>query len=93
MRRLEANIFPALGNRPIADITPPELLDVLRQIEKRGSYDVLKRTTQVCGQIFRYGIQTGRCDRDASADLKGALQTAPTNHFRTIDLKQLPDFL
>lgn len=93
MRRLEANIFPALGNRPIAEITPPELLDALRQIEKRGSYDVLKRTTQVCGQIFRYGIQTGRCDRDAAADLKGALKTAPTNHFRTIDLKQLPAFL
>ena len=93
MRRLEANIFPALGNRPISEITPPELLDVLRQIEKRGSYDVLKRTTQVCGQIFRYGIQTGRCDRDAAADLKGALQTAQTSHFRTINLKQLPDFL
>ena len=93
MRRLEANIFPTLGNRPIAEITPPELLDVLRKIEKRGSYDVLKRATQVCGQIFRYGIQTGRCDRDAAADLKGALQTAQTNHFRTLNLKQLPDFL
>ena len=93
MRRLEANIFPALGNRPIADITPPELLDVLRLIEKRGSYDVLKRATQVCGQIFGYGIQTGRCERDASADLKGALQVAQSSHFRTIDLKQLPDFL
>jgi integrase len=93
MRRLEMNIFPALGNRPIAEISPPELLDVLRKIEKRGSYDVLKRTTQVCGQIFRYGIQTGRCERDASADLKGALRTAQTSHFRTINIKQLPDFL
>jgi integrase len=93
MRRLEMNIFPALGNRPISEITPPELLSVLRQIEKRGSYDVLKRTTQVCGQIFRYGIQTGRCERDSSADLKGALRTAQTSHFRTIELKQLPDFI
>jgi integrase len=93
LRRLEMNIFPTLGHRPIAEITPPELLDCLRQIEKRGSYDVLKRTIQVCGRIFRYGIQTGRCDRDSAADLKGALTTAQTSHFRTLDLKQLPDFL
>ncbi len=93
MRRLEANVFPILGNRPIADIKAPELLDCLRVIEKRGSYDVLKRTTQVCGQIFRYGIQTGRCERDPAADLKGALKAASTNHFRTIDLKELPAFL
>lgn len=93
MRRLEMNIFPTLGNRPIADITSPELLECLRIIEKRGSYDVLKRTTQVCGQIFRYGIQTGRCERDPAADLRGALTTTPTNHFRTINLKQLPQFL
>lgn len=93
LRRLEMNVFPTLGRRPVSEITPPELLDCLRKIEKRGSYDVLKRTTQVCGQIFRYGIQTGRCERDAAADLKGALKSAPHNHFRTINLKQLPDFL
>ncbi len=93
MRRLEKNIFPTLGNRPISDIKPPELLRVLKQIEKRGSYDVLKRTRQVCGQIFQYGIQTGRCERDSSADLKGALKTAKTNHFRTIEFKQIPDFV
>ena len=93
MRRLEMNVFPILGNRPIADIKPPELLDCLRIIEKRGSYDVLKRTTQVCGQIFRYGIQTGRCERDPAADLKGALTVAPVQHFRTINLKQLPEFI
>lgn len=93
MRRLEANVFSILGNRPIAEIKPPELLECLRIIEKRGSYDVLKRTTQACGQIFRYGIQTGRCERDPAADLRGALKAAPVSHFRTIDLKQLPDFL
>ena len=48
LRRLEMNVFPKLGSRPISEITPPELLECLRAIEKRGSYDVLKRTTQVC---------------------------------------------
>jgi len=93
MRRLEMNIFPTLGNRPVSDISAPELLECLRIIEKRGSYDVLKRTTQLCGQIFRYGIQTGRCDRDPAADLRGALRIAPNKHFRTLDLKQLPAFI
>ncbi|MCF6358205.1 MAG: hypothetical protein L3J54_10405, partial [Draconibacterium sp.] len=62
-------------------------------IEKRGSYDVLKRTTQVCGQIFRYGIQTGLCERDAAADLRGALRAPNNNHFRALTGKELPAFL
>lgn len=93
MRRLEMNMFPTLGNRPIAEIKAPELLACLRLIEKRGSYDVLKRTTQVCGQIFRFAIQTGRCERDPAADLRGALISAPASHFRALTLKQLPDFI
>lgn len=72
-RRFEVDIFPYIGNSPIADIDPPELLDVLRRIEKRGSLDVAARVKQICGQVFRYGIATGRCQRDPSSDLKGAL--------------------
>lgn len=93
MLGLELNVFPYLGNRPLAAITPPELLECLRRIEKRGSLDISGRTKQICGAVFRYGIQTGRCERDAAADLRGALKTRKTEHFRTIDLKQLPVLL
>lgn len=93
IKGLELNIFPHLGHRPLKDITPPELLEVLRKIEKRGSLDVLGRTKQLCGQIFRYGIQTGRCERDAAADLRGALKTRSTEHFRTIDAKEIPKLI
>ncbi len=93
LNRLEKNIFPRLGNRPISDIKTIELLNCLREIEKRGAYDVLKRTTQVCGQIFRYGVQTEKCERDIAADLKGALTAPKVTHFRTLDIKQLPDFI
>jgi integrase len=94
MRRLEMDIFPYIGSRPIADIDPPELLDsVLRKIEKRGSLDVAARVKQICGQIFRYGIITGRCTRDPSADLKGALKTGKTQHFPSLDIKEMPEFL
>lgn len=94
MRRLEIDIFPYIGSRPIIDIDPPELLDsVLRKIEKRGSLDVASRVKQICGQVFRYGIITGRCKRDPSADLKGALKTGKTQHFPSLDIKEMPEFL
>ena len=72
-RRLDVNIFPAIGKRPIAEIEAPELLQAIQVIEKRGSYDLAHRVLQVCGQVFRYGIATGRCSRNLSADLRVAL--------------------
>ncbi len=93
-RRFEVDIFPFIGNRPIADIDPPELLEeVLRRIEKRGALDVTARVKQICGQVFRYGIATGRCQRDPTADLKGALKPNQTQHFACLDIKEMPEFL
>jgi hypothetical protein len=71
--RLEVDAFPTLGSRPIAEIDAPELLATMRVIESRGSFDLAHRVLQVCGQIFRYGIATGRCTRNLSLDLRGAL--------------------
>lgn len=94
MRRLEVDVFPFIGSRPIADIEPPDLLnDVLRRIEKREALDVAMRIKQICGQIFRYGIATGKCKREPSADLKGALKTGKTKHFAALDIKEMPEFL
>lgn len=94
LKCLEKNVFPSIGDRPIAQITPPELLnDCLKKIEKRGSLDIAGRTKQICGLIFRYGIQTGRCEWNAAENLKGALKTRKTEHFRTLDIKKVPDFL
>lgn len=93
MRCLEMNVFPYLGNRPLAQITPPELLECLRKVEKREALDIAGKTKQICGMVFRYGIQTGKCERDASADLKGALKTRKTAHYRTIDAKDITKFL
>lgn len=61
MRRLEVDMFPYIGHRPIAEIDAPELLETLRRIEARGALDVTARVKQICGQVFRYGIATGRC--------------------------------
>ncbi len=84
MQRLEKNVFPWLGGRPIAEITAPELLTVLRRIEGRGALDTAHRAHQNCGQIFRYAVATGRAERDPSGDLRGALQPSKHENFAAI---------
>jgi len=83
-RRLEVDLFPWLGDRPVGEITPPELLKVLQRIEDRGAINTAHQAKQTCGQIFRYAIATGRAERDPSADLKDALPPARSKHFASI---------
>jgi integrase len=84
IRRFELYIFPWLGSRPIAEITPPELLAALRKIESKGILETAHRAQQNCGQVFRYAIATGRAERDPSADLRGALTPAKHERMATI---------
>jgi integrase len=94
MKKLETDIFPYIGSRPLADIDPPELLEsVLRRVEKRGALDTAARAKQISGQVFRYGIATGRCQRDPSSDLKGVLKTGKTKHYPALETKEIPVFL
>jgi integrase len=71
---------PALGDRPIAEITAPELLEVLRKVEARGRYETANRLRSTFGTIFRYAIATGRAQRDVAYDLRGALITPKVSH-------------
>ena len=80
LRRLELHIFPKLSTKPIREITAPMLLAVLREVADRERLETARRVLTVCGQVFRYGIQTGRCDRDVAADLRDALPTPKTRH-------------
>jgi integrase len=81
IHRIQADVFPWIGSRPIAEITAVELLEVLRRIEARGAVSTAHRIKQICGQIFRYAIATGRASRDPSADLRGALAPERERHF------------
>jgi integrase len=82
--------YPALGKRPIADITAPELLEVLRTVEVRGRYETARRLRSTAGTIFRYAIATGRAERDVAQDLRGALISPKTRHMPAItDPKKL----
>jgi len=84
IRRLERDISPWIGSRPIKEITAPELLVVLRRIESRGAIETAHRAHQNCSQVFRYGIATGRVERDPAADLRGALTPARKTSYPTI---------
>ena len=93
MHRLEVDIFPLIGRHPIAEIKAPVILDVLRQIEKRGALNMAKRQGQVCGQIFRYAIASGKADTDPVPSLRGALKPSTRGHHAAITAEELPDFL
>ena len=82
--RLEKNVFPWLGKKPINSITPPQLLEVIRRIEERGVLETAHRTLATCGQVFRYAIATGRAQRDVTADLRGALPPIKRKHFAAV---------
>lgn len=84
LRRLEKDVFPWMGKRPIAEIKAPELLMVLRRIENRGAIETAHRINQICGQVFRYAIATGRAERDISSDLRGAIPPTRKRHHATI---------
>ncbi|HEY3327672.1 MAG TPA: integrase arm-type DNA-binding domain-containing protein [Novimethylophilus sp.] len=82
--RLEKDVFPWMGSRPIAEIKAPELLSVIRRTESRGALDTAKRIKQNCGQVFRYAVATGRAERDPSQDLRGAIAPAKHKNFAAI---------
>ena len=84
LRRLEKYIFPLLGEKSVARLTAPELLEALRRIEAKGAVDAAHRVLQNCSQVFRYAIATGRTTRDPAADLKGALAPAKATNLATI---------
>jgi integrase len=94
IRRFESDIFPWIGGRPIAEVTAPELLAVVRRIENRGALETAHRALGNCGQVFRYAVATGRAMRDPCGDLRGALPPVKGEHFAaTTEPKRLAELL
>ncbi|MCZ6624946.1 MAG: integrase arm-type DNA-binding domain-containing protein, partial [Deltaproteobacteria bacterium] len=94
IRRLERDIFPWIGGKPIADLTAPQLLGVVRRIEGRGALETAHRVLGSCGQVLRYAVATGRAERDITYDLRGALPAGKTVHFASVtEPKQVAEVL
>lgn len=92
--RLENDVFPWLGSRPVADINAPDVLEVLRRIEGRGTLDTAHRAKGNISQVMRYAIATGRALRDPCPDLRGALPPARESNFPAItDPKAVAELL
>ena len=81
LRLFERDIFPMIGGLPISEVTAPDLLTVMRRIETRGALDTAHRARGNCSQVLRYAVATGRCLRDPSVDLRGALPPVKEEHF------------
>ena len=93
LARLEQHILPTLGPRPIANITAPDVLAMLRVVETRGTLETARRVMQISGQIFMYAIATGRAERNPVPDLRGALKTPVTKHHSYLKASELPLYI
>lgn len=83
-------LYKYIGDMPITDIKPIDVLKACRSAESQGYFETAIKIRTMAGQVFRYGVQTARCDRDVTQDLIGALQTPVTKHHPTIlDPKEL----
>ncbi|MDF2526422.1 MAG: integrase [Enterobacter mori] len=93
MEAFKNDIFPYVGTRPVGEIKPLELLNVLRKIEKRGALEKMRKVRQRCSEVFRYAIATGRAEYNTAADLSSALEVHQSNHFPFLKADEIPDFL
>ncbi|HUN85156.1 MAG TPA: integrase arm-type DNA-binding domain-containing protein [Terracidiphilus sp.] len=94
-RRLEADVFPRLGARPISQIEAPELVKMVRAIEQRGARDIAKRALETTGRVFRYAIATGLAKRNPAAEIKPSdvLNATRKTNYARVDAKELPSLL
>lgn len=87
------DVFPGIGSKPITQIKPMTVLAFLHKIENRGATVLSHRALQICGEIFRYAIASGKAVSNPTSDLKGALKTTPVTHYKHLSEHELPEFI
>jgi len=91
--RLTNHILPKIGNRPIGEILPLELLSVIQEIEASGAVYSAHRILQICASIINFAIITGRAQHNIASGLSVALRPHREKHYATLRAKELPGFL
>jgi integrase len=93
--RLKANVYPILGERPIAEVEPMELVRLAKDIEARGASDMAKRILQIVGMVCRYAVAHGYAKRNPAAEIRPSDILKPTRkqNMARIDAKELPALL
>jgi len=84
IERLDRDVFPWIGRKPVANLSAPDVLAVLRRVEARGAIETAHRERGYVGQVMRYAVATGRAQGDVTRDLRGALSPVKTTHFAAI---------
>ena len=96
LRRLELNVFPEIGSMPIHTITAPLLIKMAQKVVKRGAIDIAKRAYSTSGQVFRYAIVEGLCDRNPANDISlsdAHIESPPVKHRSSLAPKDVPELL
>lgn len=93
MRSLQNNVFPLIGSVPIDQVTPPMVLQVIREIESRNALETAAKTLQRMTAVFRYAVQTGRATYNPATDMRGVLKSRKVKHHPMIMPDELPAFL
>ncbi len=93
IKTFEQDVFPFIGKRPIGEIKPLELLEVLRRIEKRGALEKTRKVRQRCGEVFRYAIITGQAEYNPTPGLAIALALPKQKHHPFLSAEELPHFI
>ncbi|MBS2649235.1 integrase, partial [Salmonella enterica subsp. enterica serovar 1,4,[5],12:i:-] len=93
IKTFEQDVFPFIGKRPISEINPLELLEVLKRIEKLGALEKTRKVRQRCGEVFRYAIITGRAEYNPAPDLAIALAIPKQKHHPFLSAEELPHFV
>ncbi|EAQ2807260.1 DUF4102 domain-containing protein [Salmonella enterica] len=92
MKTFETDVFPFIGGRPIAEIKPMELMGVLSRLDERGATEKLRKVRQLCGEVWRYAIVTGRAEYNPAPDLVSAFVPHKKEHYAFLKHEELPEF-
>ena len=94
IQRMEKNLFPWIGSKPIAKLAAADFLDCLQRIEKRGAVEMAHRARGTCSDVMRFAVATRRAERDATVDLRGAIAPTKRKHLASIkDPKGIGDLM
>ncbi len=84
LSQLENHVFPEFGNRPITAVKPKDVLAMLQKVAAAGTAYTAGRLREICGQVFRFAIVTGRAEVNPTAELRGAIETPATKHLAAL---------
>ena len=97
-RRLEADVYPIIGKRPITEVDAYDVVGTVKTIATRGALDMAKRAHQTIGQVFRYAIAHGReskVTRNPATDIKPGdfIESRAKVNYARVEIKELPELL